>query len=96
MTEKFKNVVEKWYDKIYLYKLSDEQKSKYITDDTTLYMLDVDSLDETELIIELESAYEIIITDMERWNRGFMYMKFGDMCEWIESKHKEKLLKNNV
>ena len=59
-------------------------------------MLDVDSLDETELIIEFESAYEITITDIERWNRGFMYMKFGDMCEWIERKHKEKSLKSNV
>jgi acyl carrier protein len=90
MTEKFKNVVEKWYDKIYLYKLSDEQKSKYITDDTTLYMLDVDSLDETELIIDIESAYEIDITDAERWDKGFMYMKFKDMCDWIESKSQSK------
>jgi acyl carrier protein len=90
MTEKFKNVVEKWYDKIYLYKLSDEQKSKYITDDTTLYMLDVDSLDETELIMDIESAYEIDITDAERWDKGFMYMKFKDMCDWIESKSQSK------
>jgi acyl carrier protein len=96
MTERFKNIVEKWYDKIYLYKLSDDQKSKYITDDTTLYMLDVDSLDETELILDLETSYKIVITDMEKWDKGFKYMKFGDMCEWIESKHKEKSLKNNV
>lgn len=90
MTKKFKNVVEKWYDKIYLYKLSDEQKSKYITDDTTLYTLDVDSLDETELIMDIESAYEIDITDAERWDKGFMYMKFKDMCDWIESKSQSK------
>ena len=96
MTEKFKNIVEKWYDRIYLYKLSDDQKSKYITDDTTLHMLYVDSLDETELILDLETSYEIVITDMEKWDKGFMYMKFGDMCEWIENKHKEKSLKNNV
>lgn len=95
MTEKFKDVVEKWYDKIYLYKLSDEQKSKYITDDTSLYMLNVDSLDETELITDIESAYGIIITDLERWNKGFTYMKFKDMCEWIESKSQSKK-ENNV
>ena len=95
MTDKFRNVVEKWYDKIYLYKLSNEQKSKYITDDTTLYMLDVDSLDETELIVDINTAYEIMVTDMERWDKGFMYMKFGDMCEWIESKSQSKK-ENNV
>lgn len=95
MTEKFKGVLEKWYDKIYLYKLSDEQKIKYLTDDTTLYMLDVDSLDETELIMDIESAYGIIVTDLERWNKEFTYMKFGDMCEWIESKSQSKK-ENNV
>lgn len=95
MTEKFKGVLEKWYDKIYLYKLSDEQKSKYITDDTTLYTLDVDSLDETELIMDIETTYGIIITDLERWNKGFTYMKFKDMCEWIESKSQSKK-ENNV
>lgn len=95
MTEKFKDVVEKWYDKIYLYKLSDEQKSKYITDDTTLYMLNVDSLDETELIMDIESAYGIIITDLERRNKEFTYMKFGNMCELIESKSQSKK-ENNV
>jgi acyl carrier protein len=46
-------------------------------------MLNVDSLDETELIMDIESAYGIIITDLERWNIGFIYMKFKDMCEWI-------------
>lgn len=95
MTEKFKKVVEKWYDRVYLYKISDDQKSKYITDDTTLYMLGVDSLDETELILDLETSYEIVITDVEKWNKGFMYMKFGDMCEWVESKSQSKI-ENNV
>ena len=95
MTDKFRNVVETWYNKIYLYELSNEQKSKYITDDTTLYMLDVDSLDETELIVNINTAYGINVTDMERWDKGFMYMKFGDMCEWIESKSQSKK-ENNV
>lgn len=96
MTEKFRSVVEKWYDKIYLYFIDEAHKSKYITDDMNLYILGVDSLDEAELIINLESAYEISITDKEKWNKGFTYMKFKDMCDWIESKHKEKSLKNNV
>lgn len=88
MTKKFRSVVEKWYDKIYLYNISEDQKSKYITDDMTLYILGVDSLDEAELIINLESAYEISITDIEKWNKEFTYMKFKDMCDWVENKPK--------
>lgn len=88
MSDKFRVIIEKWFDDLYLYELSETQKHKYLTDDTTLYMLCVDSLDTAKLIMDLESAYEIIITDVEVWNKGFIYMKFKDMCDWIESKPK--------
>ena len=93
MTDKFRNVVETWYNKIYLYELSETQKIKYLTDDTTLHMLCVDSLDGAHLIMDLENAYGIIITDAEAWDKGFEFMKFKDMCDWVESKPKSKYKK---
>jgi acyl carrier protein len=92
MTEKFKGVIHKWYNRLwdrFLYKYPAYHKSIDITDDMTLCELGMDSLDETELIMDLESAYDIVILDDELWEKDAIHMSFKDMCDWVESKPKE-------
>ena len=92
MTEKFRNVVQAWYDKVQPYYIGASPIENGITDDLTLYQLDVDSLDETLLIMDLEIAYNITITDseiFEKWGtNNIIYTKFKDICDWVESKPK--------
>lgn len=91
MTEKFKGVVQKWYDRAWghdSYRYPGYRKVDYITDDMSLYELGMDSLDEVELIMNLEIAYDVIITDEEISKKDVIHMRFSDMCDWIESKPK--------
>lgn len=89
MTEKFKYVIQNWYDKAWSgCEVPYSRKYDYLTGDMTLFELGMDSLDEVELILNLELVYNISITDDEAIENDFMNMKLEDMCEWVENKAK--------
>lgn len=89
MTEKFKYVIQNWYDKAWSgCEVPHGRKYDFLTGDMTLFELGMDSLDEVELILNLELVYNISITDDEAIEKDFMNMKLKDMCEWVENKAK--------
>ena len=64
MTEKFKYVIQNWYDKAWSgCEVPHGRKYDFLTGDMTLFELGMDSLDEVELILNLELVYNISITD---------------------------------
>ena len=87
MTEKFKYVIHNWYERAWNgCDVPCDRKRDFLTGDMTLFELGMDSLDEVELILNLELVYNISISDEEAIEKDFMNMKFKDMCEWIENK----------
>ena len=65
----------------------------YIKDETTIDELGADSLDIVLLVMDLEREYNIEITDEEVVRMKFRTMPFKYLCEYVETKERNKYLK---
>lgn len=89
MTEKFRNIVQSWYDKVNPLRINNKSHIvDYITDDLSIYDLGVDSMDEMELIMDIEVAYNITISDNDINEQKIRTMSFKELCDWVENKRK--------
>lgn len=94
MTERFKKVIEFWYCDAYksMYSMM-SHIDNYIKDETTIDELGTDSLDEVLLVMDLEREYNIEITDEEVARMKLRTMPFKYLCEYVETKERNKYLK---
>jgi acyl carrier protein len=90
MTERFKSVVERWYAYAFHYDIKDVKDFNRVVDDVTLSDLWANSLDEIILLTEIEEEYKINIPLSDMLKIDFTHMRFGDMCDYVESKCKNK------
>lgn len=89
MTEKFRNIVQSWYDKVNPFHINNKSHIvDYITDDLSIYDLGVDSMDEMELIMDIEVAYNITISDNDIIEQKIRTISFKELCDWVENKRK--------
>lgn len=94
MTERFKKVIGFWYCDVYksMYSMM-SRIDNYIKDEMTIDELGTDSLDEVLLVMDLEREYNIEITDEEVARMKFRTMPFKYLCEYVETKERNKYLK---
>lgn len=65
----------------------------YIKDETTIDELGADSLDVVLLVMDLEREYNIEIMDEEVVRMKFRTIPFKYLCEYVETKERNKYLK---
>lgn len=65
----------------------------YIKEETTINELGADSLDEVLLVMDLEREYNIDISTEEVTRMKFRTMPFKYLCEYVETKERNKYLK---